>query len=171
MVGDSLQGSRDALYGLVAVHIDQLVTPAAARLPHPRTRTASTRHHLKGRGMQLMNVHHEPSGIAYCDVHYRVLDEQGRCSSCQAEPAPSPWVDHHCILRFRERAAPVTPGYAIACVRRIVMEGRELTETEWGDRLPGCLYYMHPEWPSAVVVVRADTNAAITTLLSEQPGW
>jgi hypothetical protein len=116
--------------------------------------------------MQTMNVFHEPSAITYCDQHFHVVDELGHCPACEAPatdpPTPSPWVDFHAVKRWWQRVNPaVEQADAIASVRRIVMEGRRVS---WPAAVAGCSYFSHGDWPGVVVVVRAETNCALTIL-------
>jgi hypothetical protein len=115
--------------------------------------------------MQTMNVFHEPSAITYCDQHFHVVDELGRCPVCDAEPeppTPSPWVDFHAVKRWWQRVNPaVEQADAIANVRKIVMEGHRVS---WPAAVAGCSYFSHGVWPGVVVVVRAETNCALTIL-------
>jgi hypothetical protein len=116
-----------------------------------------------------MNVFHEPSAITYCDQHFQVVDDQGRCPVCDAPapepPAPSPWIDFHCVQRWQQRVEPAAGQVdAIASVRRIVISGRRVS---WPTAVNGCAYYAHPDWPRVCVVVKLETNAAITVLIDE----
>src|ERR1700693_6289495 len=111
-----------------------------------------------------MNVYHPESNTVYCDAHFQVVDEQGHCPHCDAPaalepPAPSPWVDYHCVQRWWQRVEPAaTQADAIASVRLIVMAGRRVS---WPTAVDGCAYYAHPDWPRVCVVVRLETNAAV----------
>jgi hypothetical protein len=104
---------------------------------------------------------------SYCDRCLRTLadgDEQHRCEpepEPPAEPAPSPWVDYHCVRRWHERVDRDAERVdIIAAVGRIVTAGRRVS---WSLK-PGCVAYAHPDYPGTVIVVRLSSNAAITCL-------
>ncbi len=107
-----------------------------------------------------MNVHHAESNTWFCATHYIVLEaEHERCNLC---PTPSPWVDAHCVDRWARRVS--TAPHAISAITRIVVWGQRLTEPEWKAGFSGCAYYAHPAWPTAIIVVKLASNAAITVL-------
>jgi hypothetical protein len=113
-----------------------------------------------------MHVFHEPSGITYCDQHWYVVSAEGCCPRCDTELTPSPWVDFHCLVRWIQRVEPdATRWTAIKSVRRIVMQGQRRA---FARAAPGCAYYSHPQWPHIVVVVKAETNAAVTVLVDAE---
>jgi hypothetical protein len=112
--------------------------------------------------MQVMNVFHEPSNTTYCDRHYQVLDDQGRCAGCESQTRQRLFVDGHCVSRWIERVRP-QPRPDIECaVRRIVRLGHHVVELE--ASAPAFGYFTHDYWPGVIVVVRLSTNAAVTTL-------
>lgn len=121
-----------------------------------------------------MNVYHEPSDTWYCDEDYRVLDGQRRCPRCDSTleaVLQSPFVDFHAAERFRERVSPsATWRECIESVRRIVLQGAQLPALQAAELVkgrPDCQYFIHHAFPTAVAVLRPETNAVITVLLKD----
>jgi hypothetical protein len=85
----------------------------------------------------------------------------------------SPFVDFHAAERFRERVAPrASWPKCIESVRRMVLEGDLLPPGQALELLkgrPGCDYFVHDAFPTAVAVVKPDLNVVVTVLLLDQP--
>jgi len=81
-------------------------------------------------------------------------------------PVAGPFVTLHAQTRWRERVQPgVERGEAIAPLKRIVQEGREVTERPaWGGewRPREARYFAHPDWPGVLAVVGRDSGAVVT---------
>jgi hypothetical protein len=108
-----------------------------------------------------VNVYHQPSDTWYCSKHYVVLDADRRCGRCHGG---STWVKAHCVERWQERIEPgVSRSQAMAAVRKVVREGRRMSETK--GRLPGTGCFTHHDWPDAVVVVELSKATATTVFL------
>ena len=114
-----------------------------------------------------MIVAHKPSGTTYCDQHFQVVDERGRCRSCEARPRPSVYVDPNAVRRWLERI-DASSHEVIPTIQRIVTTGHEVPGT---GAFPECLYFAHDDYPAAVVVVNPHgggiNGAAVTVLRAE----
>jgi hypothetical protein len=112
-------------------------------------------------------VHHPESGISFCDVHYQVADTAEECAQCAiGTPRPTAWIDYHAIERWQQRISRAAKSEVITALQRIVTTGDEVM-----GGLPHCRYYVHRDYPTAVVVWRPESNAVVTVLERIACGW